>query len=401
MSTPVDAYMALAPDWNGGLSVKRAWRTGIQTALNASEIRSALYTWPRRTIIMDICTDTASNSAWLRGLIFKYLPRVWGIPFWQDGSVLTQAAAYGATVLSVDDTSGRQYEVGAYAILWSDVHTIEVVQITAITSGVLTLYAGLGSAWPTGTQVFPVLKSRISATQKMTPLTSGAGLRLKVEAAEEYDDSYTRYTPSATSVYPAYLNYPVFGFPPDWNQASDITTAHNYDQLKYLGKSYWLTNTTESLHTFSTVFLATSRTLAQQITDFFDLRQGRFAPFWFPSWQEDIHLSGAQLATDTVLNVSDSVFNAFWSGTASGRYIMIRWPDDTYVLRKVTSTSLSSITIDSALGKAISADIAPWMLISVLHFCRFDQDEIEVRYMTTELANITLTLRTLPSETPV
>jgi hypothetical protein len=396
----VSAYLAIPPDWNSGMATKHTWKIGIQTALNVSERRSALFTWPRRSLSLDIVTTSQSDSAWLRGLMFQYLAGVWGIPFWADGSVLAAPAAAADITLTLDDTTGRPYEVGAQVMLWSDPHTIEIAVVSAITSTSLTLAVGLGSSWPAGTQVFPVLKCRITATQKMKPQTSGAGLSLHIDAAEEYDDSYTRYVPSPTPVYPDYLGYPVFGFPPDWNQTADIQTAHAYDRLQYLGKSYWLTNVTESLMTFSPTFMATSRSLRQQITDFFDLRQGRFTPFWFPSWQEDIRLTGAQASTDTVLNVADSVFNAIWSGTASGRYVMIRWPDDTYVLRKVISTSLTTITLDAAIGKAISADIAIWVLISGLYLSRFDQDEIAMNHVTIDLANIALALRTLPGETP-
>jgi len=57
--------------------------------------------------------------------------------------------------------------------------------------------------------------------------------------------------------------------------------------------------------------------------------------------------------------------------------------------------------LDEPIGRACSSQELPRLLASFLLFCRFDHDEIEVKYVTDMIGETDLSFRTILDEVPM
>jgi len=57
--------------------------------------------------------------------------------------------------------------------------------------------------------------------------------------------------------------------------------------------------------------------------------------------------------------------------------------------------------LDDPIGRACSNHELPRLLASFLLFCRFDHDEIEVKYVTDMIGEANLSFRTILDEVPI
>ena len=166
MSLDVQKYLTLEPDWTEGLKYSRVWKTFIQKSLTGKEVRSAIYTWPRKKLEYTVFATNYAEQAYLKRVLFKFVNEVWGIPLWQDETILLSDAPAGSSSLTAD-TTFRNFEKGGQCIIYEDYRTYEVAEISDISDTSITLSSSLQNSWPAGTRVYPVLKARIKQKQQI------------------------------------------------------------------------------------------------------------------------------------------------------------------------------------------------------------------------------------------
>jgi len=390
----VDEYLLLEPA-KGSFKFRKRWQTGIQIGLNGEEVRSALFTWLRRSITAKYFAKTHAELNYLKRILFKNLHLVWGIPFWQDETTLTSQASSGQKILDVGSTLHRNFEAGALCISFQSITSYEVGQVDSFTADQITLVDNLATTWPAGTKIYPLLKGKIEAQQEIDLIDPAKG-GIVIDAHEEFDDGVARSVPSIAS-FPVYLTLPVFNLEPKYARLKQIL-YRPYSYLGFLGKSYSFTHYDEAVLSFEGEYVLLDREAIHDYLDFFDYHKGRWGEFWFPSHQRDIVISTPFGAGDTTFTIEPIEYSDYWTGKNASRYIAFRWPDETVIYRKIVGDSGDTITIDSALGVASSNPSE--IVISFLLLGRFDMDEAEVDYRLIEIGSTIVRFHSLPQETP-
>ena len=184
----VDSYFLIQPNWEREISLKRRWMTSVQTSLSGKEMRSGLFTWPRKTLKYHITALSAAHMNYIKRKLFTYLHAVYGIPLWPDRTLLTAQADAGQSILAVDSTTDKYFVEGEECVVRDpdDLENYEVGVIDAISATQITLTENLVNTWPADTEVYPVFPARIQATQKLSIITPQIG-EIMVEATETYE----------------------------------------------------------------------------------------------------------------------------------------------------------------------------------------------------------------------
>ena len=200
-----------------------------------------------------------------------------------------------------------------------------------------------------------------------------------------------------------YKGKDLFLFHPNWVDSMDQGFRHPYDLLQWIGKGYCVDNLDETVLKLRFQFLINGKENIRDFVQFFDDQMGRLGGFWLPSWQSDIVVTSAFLGTDTVLTIEDIDYQATYLPlAATGRHIFVKFPDGVEKYKTIIDAfSLDgTITLDSAIGANCTADQLPHLLVSFLHFVRFDQDEFELKYISDSIITCKLSFSTIPHEAP-
>lgn len=370
--------------------------TTLQTSIKGNEQRAMIFTWPRRTLSYSLLTNDFYQMAFIKRKIHKNLHKVWGIPFWQDRTVLTSPAASGQKILHVKSTQYRNFEVGASCVLFASERSYEVGVVGVLASDQITLVSDLSAAWPQRTEVYPILKARIKSGQEMELKTSGVGA-MSIEAQEEFDDSITRYVGS-DSAYPTYLDVSIFNPEPNW-EIMKMSFVDPYDLLSFFGKVTPFSHYDEGEIGLKTDFLLNGKAAIWKLLDFFDSKRGRWGAFWLPTWMADFTVTEPFLASATQLKIKDMGYLADWLGTKAGRYVTLLWPDNTRICRRIIGApSSTELTLDSPIGRASSSTELKRMVTSFMFLSRFGIDEVEIEHVTDGVAKVILSFQSIFTE---
>ena len=389
--TVVNEYLFIPPDWGNSFIYRRKWQTGIQSTINGIEKRSALLTWPRRTLSYYLSAPDYSTSNLLKRKIYKNLHNVWGIPFWQDKTKLTSQALSGLDMLHVQSTLNRNFEAGGLCVLYGSEILYEVKTILSFTDEEIVLSSSLAITWPIGTEVYPILKGRLKTDIGLDMNTSTMA-EMQIEAVEEFDDTTVKRIGDA-SEFLVYKGYPLFHLESDWGKVNQ-TFIHPYNWNFYLGKGTTLSYFNETDFGLKMDHVIKEKLNIQKYLDFFDGQKGRWGGFWVPSWQFDIKITDPFLATAYQLAIEPMDFPDYWLDTKAGAHLIIFWPDGSYACAGIIDASSMLLTLDEEIGKSCSASELSRLLVCFLYFARFNQDEIQIEYLTDEIAKASLSFQT-------
>lgn len=375
-----DVYLTLRPSKQ---NIRHTWRTTIQKGIAGSEKRNTIFSWPRISTGISIKTATPKQSAWLRSRLYKYVDGTWGIPIWPDHTTLSSQAASGQSTLNVVDANYRHFYEDRELIIvdksLASFDNYEVVTIVTASGTAITISGTLSATWPTGSFVMPVYDCRINASESIKRRTIQFD-EIEIEAREAYETqrSFTYSLPSSGA--DTYLSYDLFLTAPIGSLKHTLNRPYNLIQYTGIGYKYGYYD--ETSMPLSMSFILDSMENVYNLRNFFDSKRGRLGSFWVPSWNKDIIVTAAIGAADTTLTIEDIDYSSFYlSNDIINRHIWIRFPDKTWVCRKINWASDVSIGIDSAIGTSVSTENLDKMYISFLVFCRLDLDELEIEYI--------------------
>lgn len=391
----VSDYILAKPNWANPVRYSRKWQTNILTGLKGAEQRSALFTWPRRSLSYSILTLDFSEISTLKRVLYKNLHNLLGFPFWQDRTALSSPANAGQKILNIQSTINRNFEVGGLCVLISGV-SFEDGVIGSFSDHQIVLQSNLVHSWPLGTEVYPVMISRVQSSQEINMITSLNG-EMSIDGTEDYYGGIERHI-GGDAAFPHYKGSPIFNCGPNWETKINYKLYHPYDRLMFLGKTFSMTHYDETAIGLKISYTESSRAAVQKILDFFDSRKGRWGNFWLPTWQNDMVITSPFSETDNVLSIRSMEYPAYWLDGVMGSNIIIFWPDWSFACGKIIDAAETTITLESQIGKSCSANQLRQLLSCFLLFSRFDQDEIATDYLTSEIGNIDLSYRALFGE---
>ena len=394
MALEVNRYLALEPDWTEGLKYSRTWKTTIQKSPTGKEIRSALYTWPRKKLEFGVFASTFAEQAYLKRVLFASLHEVWGVPMWQDETVLTSDAGAGDTSINVESTTQRNFEIGGQCILYhgyqADEH--EVAEIQSLDETSITLKEGLGSSWPAGTRVYPILKARLEPRQTMKSYTRNT-LAMRLSFREAFDPDITRQIGNAEG-YEQFNGLYVFDPEPAIHGLRQQITRP-YQLLSFYGAEATYTPYEEAAFSFRSDLDFTSREDAWKYLGFFDAHKGRWGAFYAPTNILDIKITAPFSDTDQELSIEPIEFPGFWFNTNAASTIIVFWPDGSFRCAEIAGADADTITLTSPIGKSADSDILPSLMTCFLPLCRFAHDELTLSYISPGCGRISLGFTTI------
>ena len=376
-------------------SMIHSWRSTIQETIKGGEKRSTLYTWPRVRLENNIQLISDEERRFIRTHLYRDLLNTWGFPFIHEGTTLTSQALAGQKILILSETAYRHFYDRRGCLLIPpasyDWESYEAAVIDTVDSGVqITLAENLSATWPVGTHVFPMYEYRIEDTQEIQAKIRQINL-LTISATESFESarSFTYSIPASGA--DTYNGLDLFLIRP--KNPMQEKTRFSYELLGFYGKSTAFSNYYKARFLFSREYERTSREDIWALLNFFDSKQGRLVSFYTPTWANDIIVTAAIGAADTTLTTKEIYLTA---GEIVGRHLYIQLPDSSYVCREITARpSNTSITIDSAIGVAVSAENIANILLCFLYEVRFDADEIQLEYIADNVATTKLKFNSL------
>lgn len=382
------------------IELSHTWRTSIQTTIAGEEKRSAEFTWPRLSLnhkYMISSTDYATSNK-IRRHFYKDIKELWELPLFPDRTTLTTQADTGQSNLVLDEIAYRHFYEGRRCIVVNstDDTSYETFDIITISGSTITVSDTLASTWPSNSYVYPLYAFRIAQAQEVDKSPENIDT-FTISAVEEFeterDFTYTIPTISVAtySGIDLFLNTPI--------EALKHSYTHPYTLTQYLGKgltySYYDDEDTEI--TMATKYMEGSKQELWEIMEFFDNKQGRLEPFWVPTWGKDIIVTSAITVSGTVLDIENIEYTTYYlPSDIINRHVLFKFPDNTYACRKIVTSTSTTITLDSALGTAVSAANLSKMYNSFLIYGRFNIDELLVIYFhNQDIAKISINFKNL------
>ncbi len=193
---------------------------------------------------------------------------------------------------------------------------------------------------------------------------------------------------------------PVFPLEPNWVSDPKTNVALPRTLLGYRGTRHSLyTVSDDAPVSFDAQFTIYDKTDENTIMDFFHARKGRNQRFWVKHPRQHFTLknTASNGALTMVCNSNDS--HNQWQGYER---IYIRMTDEDVLTRKVTSVSYNdvsdqvSLTLNSGLDRDVTT--ANQNLIGRMLLCRFDSDELNVKWISTITTEFSLSFYELTGE---
>jgi hypothetical protein len=374
----MSAWM-LPPDWSRPVAETLAWLTDVQQSTDGSEARFPLRASPRRSWEFSVLADRRERQV-LEHALFDWSARTWALPVWNDVSWLRANLALGVQSIPVQAASQRDYRPGGLAMLWKDVTTYELVEVSEITADGLQLARPTANAWAPGTRVLPCRTARMAETPSLERVTDQV-MRSTVRLAAVETCDWPAAPPAAT-----YRGRPVLEQRPDLDQAQ---TAEFGRQLVVIdgdigpvsvddisGKAWPLQS--HAWQTWGRAEQANLRSLLYWL-------QGRAAALWVPSWADDLELVEPSLTTSSGIVVAWAGVARFGRAQAGRRHLRIELFSGQVLYRQlIEATELDSqrefLQLDVPHGIALQPSAI--RLISWMVLARLSSDTVELSHET-------------------
>lgn len=382
----IDASMMLECDWSDRFMIAYTFETNILRSIYGYEQRSALYSWPRRTIKYNVTFMSAAEAAYFTRVVSKNQGSVFGVPVWGEQGALTAQAPASQTYIDLTNVDKMNFEVGGLFVLFDGYETYEAREIFSKTTTRLNFLTGLSSTWESGSEVYPMIHMTMDQNvtyQKVTSSYGGTSLVFKEAWNEDVEHELASHT------FPTYNTFPVFNKKPNWADRFNLSISRPSEFLQKLGVQIRYTREAESEFLLNTGYLWDGLDECFEIRGFFNECMGKWKQFWLPTWQRDVVLTGAISSSDTTLTIEDIEYSSYWAENAIiGKHLFILLPDDTEIYRRVKAWPTSTtLTLNESVGHDVSADEIQHTLVSFLLPSRFEVDEMEMQYYKPTVAS--------------
>ena len=380
MSTVFSAQM----DWDQPFISRRSYVTDVITAYNGTEQRAGIIVIPRRQIEFNILVAEARDTQWIDALLYAGQNEQWAVPFWPHVTRLTASAASGSNVvLSVSDTTSREFKVGGQLILYGDEHTTELCTISATSATSLTV-STLASNWSAQSRVFPAMIGYwgVESLDELRPANWATGFPVVFDVVPGANPSVS--TPATAALYTVLPN-----------RRDEPTDALRRGVERITSPSSTFTEYSRTTVPFGTrayLFSMDTKAAVVAFNTWYDGIKGRLARFLFPTYQNDLNiLSGLGTSTITISPINYTT-RLFPLGTRSR--IAAFAPDGSITTLTVSSASVTGSTETLNLSGTIPANT---VMVSFLLTVRLSTDTVETRWLTTELSEVLLPMVECPA----
>jgi hypothetical protein len=391
---------SVAPDWAQGVEEKIEYLTDVLVAYDDSEQRRSLRSLPRRGIRIRAVALDPRSAAGMESLIWGWQQRPYGVPFWADAQELQADVLAGLFTIQVN-TVDRLFTPGGMLMIWKDEFTFEALTVLSMTGSSVTLTTPTQFAWKegAGALIVPLFLGRCANQLELSRLWSGGD-----EIDIEFSGEALQIAPTPSESLTQFKGYDVLEIPPNWVSGlkrtyarSTVTMDPGIGPITVDDKGgtaivshdlpWWI-----DIHSKITAFRA-----------FLLGRKGRFAPFWQPTWDQDLVLAATATSSSSVLNIQSMNYTRFFFPDPARRFLALisrngganRFVQVTGSIDNFNGTE--SLTLSAPLTEDVPTDST---MISFLTFSRLRDDAATIIWQSTDYAEAIIGIQELPREVP-
>jgi len=335
--------------------------------------------------------ESVASRRWLENQIWHHGAGSWLVPLPMDAQALTSSLVAGSTTVPAD-TMGPRFVAPGRALLHSqDPSQGEVVTLSDVQPGELTLAAPTIQTWPAGTRLTPLRLADLVSVPALARFTSDAtGIYTAQFRLSESLGGGEGWAPPTYRGAPVLEWRPVWTSDPQWAPEREVVTA-NHDVAPPLGFDL----VGMPLHRLVLSLAASGRTEMQTLRGLLLAMAGRWSPAWVPTWAHDLRLAANVVNGAITLDVQGPLLSRQALG-ANRRDVRIALHDGTVLYRRVTQAQLQNpttdrLTLDSTITTGFT--VGQVAMISFLSLCRQDSDINLLRYFNAETMLCELTFR--------
>lgn len=388
MPTPIPPPAVFPFEPDGGFPLVESWAytTDILIGRTGLEKRVPLASVPRYKLRWTVTAIDPGESARFQALMWTETDNRWYIPRWSSARRISAVAAGVYTV----DTVATSFVVGGLALVWHDSTLFDIMNVSAVGAGTVTLTGATTFAHTLGgTAVAPVLVGSI-VVSKPVMRASGLVSRFEVEASIDVTSMPLPALGAPALSFRGVEVMPNIGKVTDldenWSIKTDISGGE--------ASSPFIIRPLETKNTvlIPTQWLATTRAEMATLFAFLARRQGQLNPVWMYGVPEFVTSADALSGAASIF-VTEFDFSHYYAGDVARRNILINGVAYGIVIANPTGELTLDIPLASATQKGTP--------VLLLHFCRMAEDNVDIEIMSgVSLAQATLSFKEIPLEAP-
>ncbi len=374
--------MALLPvPSKAGFVESLMWVNDVITATDGdgSEERILTRSCPKQTFRSE-CQSTVALNQHLFNTVYGGLAEKWAIPVWSEGQY-AGTLAIGATGAAVG-AAAADLRAGTLALLYGRGGQYAAVLLTTVSDSAVT---------------FPALASEIKNAY-LFPMRYGIqvgqptkkiGLLYPTWVINYESFDGIEFTPDAPTQFlgdDIYFTDNLLDGDTSSSKLSSGVMRVDGELGAVYASSPWTTNR------ITTPYSVITKTLedAWAYRMWLHRRQGRYRPFWYPSFEHDVRPYNTGSNITTVLTVKDDQYDA-WA--RSRTHLAIQKMDNSWLARTINSAvvvgSNVQLTLDTSLGGIPTSQI---QTVAYLGLKRLDSDKVDLNWIGNEVMQSKLNL---------
>jgi len=385
-ATP-DQLWALAhviePDWSEPVIVATSFSTDVINTLSDNEQRRGMLGRPFRRSEAGLTSMSQGDTANIRSRMLRSGQAKSLVPLYSDLSILDASAS--GTVLSCD-TQYLRFSVGARIVVFDPrTQAFLVRTIASKTASSLTLTNSLGSSFPSGSVVYPLIEGRLLLDSTGSILTDYY-VRAQSRGQElpgEWCLDAVAGIGSTPSGFQSYASRPILNIPIDYKDSIPFRHVHSgtygssgLSQVPdvYGPRSRFAT----------TLPFMLDRPGFWSLLQFFESRAGRLLSFWMASPLADYSVVSWTASGVEVVATGperDWDFFPFIALTKESGEVQIR-----AIMSHSRAGGVDSLVLDSAFGTPSDG----FLRLGVGYLCRFDNDELVETWLSNKVVEVSL-----------
>jgi len=335
------------------------WLTNIIKPADGvgSEQRISIRPIPRQFFAYSIPLLNEKEQSRFDAFMFGHQKLSWDLPIWIYKVLHSTTITAGAMSITVD-TTYADFRDDGYAIIWKSLTECEKVSIDTVTSGSLTLKAGVVSTYTGDKFIMPCRTAQIiDAVRRMNEEADYS--IAQVTFAVKDNILLTGYVPdetynaadSGSLEAPIILTGSVIGI-----QEKDCSSDSDSDVQDYdTGDFDYFSNSKFNLIGQNWTFYNDTRAKCWNFRLLLHYLKGRQGVCWLPTYKNDLVQVETIGAADTFFSVENIGLTDNMTFNSLRTHLAFVFTDGTIIPREIVdisenSTGYDEITIDSALG---------------------------------------------------
>jgi hypothetical protein len=401
--------LAAPPNWDTEVKVSLELPTDIsKEPITLNESRRAFAQSARYKMNWTSYLSNAADATELRLFFSRIRSESIFVPLWPDVCEIVPALTVGATLFGLVDLPVR------FGINWiianEDFTKWEIVTVSSINQStrVMRLAIGVTQAWPSGSQLYPLLLGRLDDDRPRPEAITDETLEVELTVKENSQFS-ARVSPATIPLPVVGPQIPAFSTtrkwdvapnhvrPLDWTEMPDII----YEQIGFLRQEQQRVYDHHTPRGMELEFYESDRATAAKIEYFWRASRANVLRFMIPTWRGDMRLAANTPVAGhpTWIKCEKSFFTDPGRAPEPGDGFIALIDND----NKVAPYQISN-TVDSAgesrlvATQNVTAHTAASTILSHLLLARFAEASLEWTYTTPYLVTTRLKFIELPHE---